>query len=277
METLVGNAIQQNIEDSIPQSIGSDSLESPTTNKLAVQLPTIRYPSAVAPPLFVDPRQRNPFLSGVEYRTTTFTQLQVAQTTFRYPPTPPVEVGEGTDRLLHSQQQHQPSEAPALSHLNYTANGETATSEKNTFPSLPTPPDLVPSSDIDSVSNSLCSISPQSCPETNSMYYRNKWSTSLSQDMSQSSCLNASCSPQQTWGADPMTAGSLLPIQPSSAPVQTSMHPTFLFSLPQVNPYGEGMSYYAAIVSTTLKKERSMEHTYSMFPLIHDVLMLCYI
>lgn len=146
-----------------PRSAVSEDMRSP------VQLPAICYPTA--PPLaLVDPQlhQKAPILHGVEYRTATFTRLQVAQTTFCYPPTPPVEMSESSDRLLQYHQQ-QPGETHALSHIGYGGemeNLDVASSEKTPpFSSgLPTPPHLIPiSSDADgSTPSSICNMSPHS-------------------------------------------------------------------------------------------------------------------
>ena len=222
-------------EDSARSSISSDtSLDS--NSKQTVQLPTIRYPASA--PLLVD-RQRNTYLSGVSGVEYTFTQLQVAQATFRYPPTPPVEVGEGTERLLPQQA----CEAPALSHMSYTSNGETATSEKNTFHSLPTPPDLVPISDIPPTN-----ISPQNCTQEMS-YYRKQWSTD---DVNQSPCLPSLPHAQQQplpWSTEPMGAGGpLLHVQQHHSMqqgIKSQMQP-ILFSLPPTagHSYGDGMSFF---------------------------------
>lgn len=213
----VGNSMQQANEEDARTSIASETFTD--SNKQAVQLPTIRYPSA---PVLVD-RQRGAYLPGVEY---TFTQLQVAQATFRYPPTPPVEVGESSDRLPHSS-----CEAPALSHLNYTANEDTANSEKSSFHSLPTPPDLVPISEI---SPTNCSSTPQQNLTSDSTYYRkHHWSA---EDINQAHCLPVM---QQTvpWGTD---GGPLIP----STMHHHGLKPNqILFSLPSGghSSYSEGM------------------------------------
>ena len=130
----------------------------------------ICYPST-APPLALVDSQLHPktsILHGVEYRTATFTRFQVAQTTVCYPPTPPVEMPESSDRLLQYHQQ-QPGETHALSHIGYGGemdNIDAAGPEKTPpFSSgLPTPPHLVPiSSEADgSTTSSVCNISPLS-------------------------------------------------------------------------------------------------------------------
>ena len=248
--------MQRNTEENMTSSLGSDGLESPTTSKQSVQLPTIRYPT-VAPPLLVD-RQRSTYLPGVEY---TFTQLQVAQATFRYPPTPPVEVGESSDRLAHTQQS---CEAPALSHMSYNANGEAPTSEKNAFPSLPTPPDLVPITEIPPT-NSIahCNVTPQNCSqEANQVYYRKQqWAT---EDLGQAHCLPSLPHAQQhsSWGTDPMSGGPLLPVQPPTLQqgMKSQMQPTLFFSLPHHasnHPYGEGM-FLVVLVLKILAQQFSL-------------------
>ena len=139
------------------QSIGDSNSSTSSSNTQSVQLPTICYPTGLnSPPIYVDSsqqqqlrsgRQHHPFnLQSLQYRTTTFTQLQVAQTTFRYPPTPPVDITSGSttgDNMLPSSC----SEVPTLSHLNYIATGDhiqhASTVDKTLFASLPTPPDLV--------------------------------------------------------------------------------------------------------------------------------------
>lgn len=136
----------------------------------------ICYPST-APPLALVDSQLHPktsILHGVEYRTATFTRFQVAQTTVCYPPTPPVEMPESSDRLLQYHQQ-QPGETHALSHIGYGGeieNIDAASSEKTPpFSSgLPTPPHLVPiSSDADgSTTSSVCNISPLSSSSSSS-------------------------------------------------------------------------------------------------------------
>ena len=237
MESVVGNPMQQNVEDGVRSSLSQDT--SLDTNKQAVQLPTIRYPNGVAAPLLVD-RQRNTYLPGVSGVEYTFTQLQVAQTTVRYPPTPPVDIGDGQERMLHTQQA---CEAPALSHMSYTANGDTPNSEKNNFHSLPTPPDLVPISEIPTTTTH-CNISPQSCTqEANHMYYRKHWSAD---DVNQSPiCLSTLPHAQQPvpWGTtDPMGNGSLLHGQHPSMSMQQGIKSQMMFSLPQAgHSYGEGM------------------------------------
>ncbi len=235
MESVVGNHMQRSTEDSVGSSLSQDTALDTITNKQTVQLPTIRYPTGVAAPVLVD-RQRNTYMSGVSGVEYTFTQLQVAQTTFRYPPTPPVDIGDGQDRLLQTQQ---PCEAPALSHMSYSA-GETP--EKNNFHSLPTPPDLVPISEMPPSTH--CNISPQNCTqEANHMYYRKQhWSAD---DVSQSpaGCLPH---PQQPvpWGTtDPMGGGSLLHGQYPSMTMQQGIKSQMLFSLPPApHSYGEGMN-----------------------------------
>lgn len=236
----VGNGMQS-IEDSLPRSLGSNSTLEP--NKQAVQLPTICYPPGVTQPLLLDSQQlrpRTPFnLQGVQYRTTTFTQFQVAQTTFRYPPTPPVDISEN----MMSSQQQQTCEAPALSHMNYAASADAAAStDKTGFPSLPTPPDLVPISEIDS-----SSMSPQTC-KNSTFYYpavKQQWQHQSSDmsDMNSTQCLNT---PAQMWPVSESTtppSSSLLPnLQPSSTGgLCTSMQQAYFFQLPQLNQYGDGM------------------------------------
>lgn len=184
---------------------------SPSSNseKQSVQLPTICYPSqlppagpqthphmgsfleaagAVAPQFRSRGGGGGQFPGQLQYcRTATFTQLQVAQATFRYPPTPPVDLADS----LQQQQQQQAAgcePAPTLSHIGYPplplpANGDvlptvsTCSSEKF---SLPTPPDLVPIStvDMDSSNPPGATVSPstghgglKASPSSSSSYY----------------------------------------------------------------------------------------------------------
>ena len=243
MEPVVGNEPQRNTEDTVRSNSLASDTSSLDSSKQSVQLPTIRYPAA---PLLVD-RQRNAYLPGVSGVEYTFTQLQVAHTTFRYPPTPPVEIGEGTERLLHTQQQQQGCEAPALSHMSYTANGEVAASEKNTFHPLPTPPDLVPISEIPTTH---CNPGQSCTQEANHMYYR-KWSTD---DVNQSPpCLPALPHHHHqplAWGSDPSMSGLQHPAMQQGLKSQMQ---SVLFSLPPAaHSYGEGVYNYHSIQYSSL-------------------------
>lgn len=221
----VSNNAFRNITDS--QSL-TDSVRasSEANSKPTVQLPTICFPAGTPGTTnqSAQPPARQPYVPGLEYRTTTYTQLQVAQTTFRYPPTPPIEMGDCTDRF----QQQQPCPTTALSHLHYQPqNDSSMTDSKNAFPSLPTPPELVPISDLDSVSSGNASLSPQTCKDS---YYRKQWASMEGGDMSHSGYLNGS---QQSW-ADATSPSAM---QQSS---RASIPPAFLFPLPLNHQYGEG-------------------------------------
>ena len=201
----------------------TDSVRASTAanSKQTVQLPTICFPAGAGTNQSALPA-RQPYVPGLEYRTTTYTQLQVAQTTFRYPPTPPVEMGDCTDRF-----QQQPCPTTALSHLHYQPQNDSAISDsKNAFPSLPTPPELVPITDIDSVSSGNATISPQTCKDS---YYRKQWAA-MDGDLN-NSYINGS---QQNW-ADATSPN----MQQSS---RASIPPAFLFPLP-LNQFGEGILF----------------------------------
>lgn len=158
------------------QSIGRGAISSSSvaTNNSSVsnKLPTICYPPAN--PVYVDSNQQqlrtNPFnLQGLQYRTTTFTQLQVAQTTtFRYPPTPPIDI---TETMLPSTAVVGQSEpAPTLSH--FITNGAESQDKSGLFSSLPTPPDLVPAvSELDP----SCSLASQTCKSPYYYPLKNQW------------------------------------------------------------------------------------------------------
>ncbi len=118
----------------IPTITGAEA-----SHEQQVQMPAILSysPAAIgAPPLVAarrtivaDAIQGAPIL---QYRTTTlFTQVQCAQTTFHYPPTPPIEAADLEKGQPTGESPHLPMDAE--SHLEKAGHP---------FPSLPTPPDL---------------------------------------------------------------------------------------------------------------------------------------
>ena len=240
------------VASSTPTSVNSNS------EKQSVQLPTICYPSqlppgapshhqmgnfietasAVAGPQF---RSRSQFPGQLQYcRTATFTQLQVAQATFRYPPTPPVDLAESI------QQQAQCEQAPTLSHIGYPplplpSSGEvlppvsTCSTEKSSF-SLPTPPDLIPISSSDMDSGTIA-VSPSTGPgglkpsssSSSSYYYQLPWQQSITttpQDLPSVGDANHHClathSHVQAWSGSE-----------SASPSPLSLQQRFFFQLPQ--------------------------------------------
>ena len=240
METTDPSPPRTRCTDLLPVSSTPDSYRC---SNVQLQLPagTLCYPGGSqqgAPPLFV--AQQSKSVMGL---TATFTQLQVAAQ-FCYPPTPPVDMRTDHDaeRMLMLQQQqqqqhHHVSEAPALSHLGYGAHTveieqpESTAADKNSFPSLPTPPELVPSpiaeNGMDPNARS-CSLSPQSCKETSQFFCKQPWpameASAHSQLSSPGMISGPSCSPHQ-WNAEP----GISPGVSSSA-----MQPTFLLPVPHM-------------------------------------------
>jgi hypothetical protein len=227
----VGSAMQS-IEQQDNLSL---SLKPASDIKQSVQLPAICYPTT---PLFLDSsqqqqqiRSRTPFnLQGLQYRTTTFTQFQT--TTFRYPPTPPIDI----DNMMSSH------DSQSLSHMNYGGLGDNSpatTADKSAFASLPTPPDLVPISELDSTST--CSLSPQTCSKNSYYPLKQQWQhMQESADLTNSHCLSA----QQS--INPWISGPAAAQDPSTPPstaiipsgIHPSSHPHLFFQLPQYGDAG---------------------------------------
>lgn len=118
----------------IPTISGAESSQE----QHPMQMPAILSyaPAAIgAPPLVAARRaivaaDTIPGAPILQYRTTTLcTQVQFAQTTFHYPPTPPIEATE--------MEKGQPTGSPQL-----PMDAEGHMEKTNPFPSLPTPPDL---------------------------------------------------------------------------------------------------------------------------------------
>lgn len=142
----------------IPTIESAQSAQDSPSHSSAVQLPTIRYTPAVAPPLVAsrtvvaDAIQSAPILQGIQYRTTFCTQVQFAHTTFHYPPTPPVEgTAAEPDKL-------QPS-SDILAIQQGVMDADTGLEKANPFPSLPTPPDIhaesLPSSSVQPTTSAM--------------------------------------------------------------------------------------------------------------------------
>ena len=124
----------------IPTITGSDSSNaSSLQDSHPVQIPTICYTPAASAlvarrAILADTVPGPPILQGIQYRTIC-TQVQFAQTTFHYPPTPPVETGDA-DRGHHSGDSQLPLHQSVI---DIEGPSDRAV---NPFPSLPTPPDL---------------------------------------------------------------------------------------------------------------------------------------
>ena len=199
MESVAQRSAQQGSTElsHVPRS----TVQSDENHHSPVQMSkTVCYP-ATAPSLsLVDSQQKHPIL---EYRTATFTHLQVAQATFCYPPTPPVEIPEPYHQ--------QPGETQALSHIGY--GGATGTdmdymdpgSSAKTPPfssGLPTPPHLIPIS-TDEPSTNVCSASPLSSSNTSKdSAFFNKWSPA---EHGYHAPLSQDCS-SETWSTDMATS-----------------------------------------------------------------------
>ena len=145
----------------IPTISGAESSASSQQQEMVPAI--VSYtPALGAPPLvaarrtFVaDAIQGGPIPLGIQYRTTFCTQVQFAQTTFHYPPTPPVELTE-SDKTVPGETPHLPVQHSAMDtdgHLEKAANP---------FPSLPTPPDL----EAISVATDHCPASATSPPNS---------------------------------------------------------------------------------------------------------------
>ena len=136
------------IAESHSAAAAAASTTGSESSSQAVQLPTIRYTpaassSVIPPPLLAASRtivaDATPILQGIHYRTTFCTQVQFAQT-FHYPPTPPLE-GLSSDVEKHGHMEQQMEHlAIAQAPLDYDGGHEKP--PVNSFPSLPTPPDI---------------------------------------------------------------------------------------------------------------------------------------
>lgn len=238
----------------------------------ALQLPTICYPptnTLATPPMFDSSqfRSRAPFnLPSLQYRTATFTQLQVAQTTFRYPPTPPIDITDNSTAMQQVQALQSCDVAPTLSHLSYPANGDGVTGDKNSFSSLPTPPDLVPIStvDVDGTSSSNCSMSPSAaatvCNKNNPYYYPPTWQQQSTDqqmavaDITSNQCHTSQALPVQAWSESNTSPLSIVQQHQSASTTGSAPMSHFFFQLPP--QYGDGESLFYCKVCVFVLKTR---------------------
>ena len=265
MESVDPSPIRTRCTDLLPVSSTPDSYRC---NNVQLQLPAaaLCYPGGSqhgAPPLFV--AQQHKSVMGL---TATFTQLQVAAQ-FCYPPTPPVDMRSDHDpermlMLQQQQQQHHVSEAPALSHLGYATHTveieqpETSAPDKNAFPSLPTPPELVPipinENGMDPTARG-CSLSPQSCKESSQFFCKQQWQTmdpsTHSQLSSPGMISGPSCNPHHQWNPEPGSINTALQHSAVSPGVSSSgMQSTFLLPVQHTGSQEPGKTWPSTVVQS---------------------------